>query len=184
MPKTPRLREWREHSTLSQSELATRSGISRATIADLEAGNRRGQPRTIRRLAEALSIEPENLYGEIAYPKIRRPLSAERALSIADSDDFRRVAMYAPTAELQATVLELVALTRTTQTTENPSSPGETHRRVLAHERIGIIRGELERRGQTFLASSVATRRHEKHQDATASPDEAPRLEREGREAG
>ena len=69
MPKTPRLREWRERAALSQGELAERSGTSRATIADLEAGNRGGQPKTVRRLAEALGIEPEDLYGETAYPK-------------------------------------------------------------------------------------------------------------------
>jgi HTH-type transcriptional regulator, competence development regulator len=73
VPKTPRLREWRERAALSQGELAARSGTSRATIADLEAGNRGGQPKTVRRLAEALGIEPEDLYGEAAYPKEAAP---------------------------------------------------------------------------------------------------------------
>jgi transcriptional regulator with XRE-family HTH domain len=69
VPKTPRLREWRERAALSQGELAERSGTSRATIAGLEAGNRGGQPKTVRSIAEALGIDPENLYGETAYPK-------------------------------------------------------------------------------------------------------------------
>ncbi len=80
MPKTPRLREWRERAALSQGELAARSGTSRATIADLEAGNRGGQPKTIRRLAEALRIEPEDLYGEPTYPKEERRSSLEPSL--------------------------------------------------------------------------------------------------------
>jgi transcriptional regulator with XRE-family HTH domain len=71
MPKTPRLREWRERATLSQEDLRERSGISRATIADLEAGNRGAQPRTIRHLAAALGVQPADLYGESEVPKAR-----------------------------------------------------------------------------------------------------------------
>ena len=80
MPKTPRLREWRERAALSQGELAARSGISRATIADLEAGNRGAQPKTVRRLAEALYIEPEELYGEPTYPKGSAPPAPQPSL--------------------------------------------------------------------------------------------------------
>ena len=80
MPKTPRLREWRERAALSQGELAARSGTSRATIADLEAGNRGAQPKTVRRLAEALEIEPEELYGE-AYPKEVAPPVLQRSFN-------------------------------------------------------------------------------------------------------
>jgi transcriptional regulator with XRE-family HTH domain len=75
MPKTPRLREWRERATLSQEELKKRSGISRATIADLEAGNRGAQPRTVRRLAAALGVEPTDLYGDPDSPKAGAPPS-------------------------------------------------------------------------------------------------------------
>jgi len=78
MPKTPRLREWRERATLSQEELKERSRISRATIADLEAGNRGAQPRTVRRLAAALGVEPVDLYGEPSSPKAKGPPSQEK----------------------------------------------------------------------------------------------------------
>lgn len=61
MLKTPRLRELREHASLSQMELAERSGVSRATIADLERGKRKPHPRTRRKLAEALKVEPHEL---------------------------------------------------------------------------------------------------------------------------
>lgn len=81
MPKTPRLRELRERATLSQEELKERSGISRATIADLEAGNRGAQPRTIRRLAEALGVEPSDLYGDLDYPKAEAPPSQQLTLN-------------------------------------------------------------------------------------------------------
>jgi transcriptional regulator with XRE-family HTH domain len=42
-------------------ELAERAGVSRATIADLELGKRRPQPKTRRKLAAALGVEPHEL---------------------------------------------------------------------------------------------------------------------------
>ena len=59
--KTPRLRELRERAALSQEDLAKKSGVSRATIADLEADKRPARPSTRRKLAEALRVEPHEL---------------------------------------------------------------------------------------------------------------------------
>jgi transcriptional regulator with XRE-family HTH domain len=42
-------------------ELAERASVSRATIADLELGKRRPQPKTRRKLAAALGVEPHEL---------------------------------------------------------------------------------------------------------------------------
>ena len=81
MPKTPRLREWRDRAALSQEELHNRSGVSRATIADLEAGNRGAQPRTIRKLAEALHVEPDDLYGGPEHPLVEAPPSSQPTLN-------------------------------------------------------------------------------------------------------
>jgi HTH-type transcriptional regulator, competence development regulator len=81
VPKTPRLREWRDRAALSQEELHTRSGVSRATIADLEAGNRGAQPRTIRKLAEALHVEPDALYGGPEHPLVEAPPSSQPTLN-------------------------------------------------------------------------------------------------------
>jgi len=61
MQKTPRLRELRDRAALSQEDLAERSNVSRATIADLEAGKRPARPSTRRKLAEALGVEPYKL---------------------------------------------------------------------------------------------------------------------------
>ena len=61
MLKTPRLRELRERAALSQEDLAKKSGVSRATIADLEADKRPARPSTRRKLAEALGVEPAEL---------------------------------------------------------------------------------------------------------------------------
>jgi transcriptional regulator with XRE-family HTH domain len=62
--RTRRLRELRERVSLSQMELSERSGVSRATIADLELGKRGAQPKTRRKLAEALGVEPWELVGD------------------------------------------------------------------------------------------------------------------------
>ena len=65
MLRTTRLRELRERASFSQMELSERSGVSRATIADLELGKRGAQPKTRRKLAKALGMEPWELVGEV-----------------------------------------------------------------------------------------------------------------------
>jgi transcriptional regulator with XRE-family HTH domain len=61
MQTTSRLRELRDHAALSQEDLARRARVSRATVADLEAGKRPARPSTRRKLAEALGVEPHEL---------------------------------------------------------------------------------------------------------------------------
>lgn len=75
MPKTPRLKEFRDRASLAQQELAELSGVSRATIADAEAGNRTLQPRTLRKLAEALETTPVELTAapkKVAAPNAQK----------------------------------------------------------------------------------------------------------------
>jgi transcriptional regulator with XRE-family HTH domain len=63
--RTTRLRELRERASFSQMELSELSGVSRATIADLELGKRGARPRTRRKLAKALGVEPWELVGDV-----------------------------------------------------------------------------------------------------------------------
>ena len=56
----PRLLEWRRARLLTQAELAELSGVARTTIARIEAGWP-AQFSTIRRLAQALEVEPREL---------------------------------------------------------------------------------------------------------------------------
>jgi transcriptional regulator with XRE-family HTH domain len=57
-----RVKELRKRRGLTQMELAVLSGVSRATIARYEAGeNRRPHPATVRKLAKALKVKPEDL---------------------------------------------------------------------------------------------------------------------------
>jgi transcriptional regulator with XRE-family HTH domain len=55
------LRRLRRARAFTQEELSRISGVSRDTISALEAGKREAQPRTIRRLADALDVETQEL---------------------------------------------------------------------------------------------------------------------------
>ena len=56
-----RLRQLRRERALSQRELSRMTGIAFDTISRLETGKQRAQPRTIRKLANALGVEPREL---------------------------------------------------------------------------------------------------------------------------
>ena len=56
-----RLRELRRRRVLTLEELAQEAGVGRNTIWRLEHGVMGAQPRTIRKLAKALNVEPEEL---------------------------------------------------------------------------------------------------------------------------
>ena len=56
-----RLRELRQQRVLSMRELQQRSGVSYNTIWRLENGLTGAHPRTVRRLAEVLGVDPAEL---------------------------------------------------------------------------------------------------------------------------
>jgi transcriptional regulator with XRE-family HTH domain len=64
VPKVPSLRRIRESRFLTQDELAERAHLNVMTISDLERGAREARLRTIRKLAEALGVEPGALVQE------------------------------------------------------------------------------------------------------------------------
>jgi transcriptional regulator with XRE-family HTH domain len=55
------LRELRRAKVLSQRELAARAQVSQKTIVDIETGKIHPHPTTLRKLAEALGVEPQAL---------------------------------------------------------------------------------------------------------------------------
>jgi transcriptional regulator with XRE-family HTH domain len=59
----PRLRRLRVGQVLSQRDLAARAGVAANTIGELEAGKRRAYPVTVRKLARALGVPPQELLG-------------------------------------------------------------------------------------------------------------------------
>jgi transcriptional regulator with XRE-family HTH domain len=56
-----KLAELREERFLSHRELAKRAGVSPQTVLNLEHGDQDAQRRTVRKLAEALGVEPREL---------------------------------------------------------------------------------------------------------------------------
>jgi transcriptional regulator with XRE-family HTH domain len=56
-----KLRELRQRRVLTLMELGERSGVAYNTIWRLENGKTGAQPRTLRKLAAALGVEPEEL---------------------------------------------------------------------------------------------------------------------------
>ncbi len=59
-----RLKELRREQVLSLRELEERSGVSYNTIWRIEDGRQGAHPRTVRKLAEALGVEPSELLKE------------------------------------------------------------------------------------------------------------------------
>lgn len=59
-----RLKELRRRRVLTMEELADKAGVGRGTIWRLEHGVMGAQPRTVRKLAKALGVEPEELIAE------------------------------------------------------------------------------------------------------------------------
>jgi len=61
-----RLRAWRERKGFSQEELAEKAGITRAALSRLENCHAPPRPGTLKRLAVALELKPEDLSDPIA----------------------------------------------------------------------------------------------------------------------
>jgi transcriptional regulator with XRE-family HTH domain len=59
-----KLKELREKRALSMRELAERAGLRHNTIYRIEHGQKNVMPRTVRKLAAALDVEPAKLLGE------------------------------------------------------------------------------------------------------------------------
>jgi transcriptional regulator with XRE-family HTH domain len=59
-----RLKELRREQVLSLRELEERSGVSYNTIWRIEDGRQGAHPRTVRKLADALRVDPSELIKE------------------------------------------------------------------------------------------------------------------------
>lgn len=57
------IRAWREHLKLTQAEVARRLGITRPAYAQMEAKGTKPRVSTLKRIAEAIGVEWEQLRG-------------------------------------------------------------------------------------------------------------------------
>src|SRR5215212_1934261 len=71
-----RLKQLREEAVLTVHELAEASGVSDDTISKIENGQRVARPSTLRKLAGALDVSPQEL---------RRPAKAEEPIPLAEA---------------------------------------------------------------------------------------------------
>lgn len=56
-----KLKRWRLSRLLTIRQLAIKSGVNHSAISEMERGLRQPHPETIRKLAEALEVEPKEL---------------------------------------------------------------------------------------------------------------------------
>jgi transcriptional regulator with XRE-family HTH domain len=71
-----RLKQLREEAVLTVHELAEASGVSDDTISKIENGQRVARPSTLRKLAGALDVSPQEL---------RRPAKVEEPIPLAEA---------------------------------------------------------------------------------------------------
>ena len=78
--RLPRLRSLRERKALTQNELAQKAGVDRSTISRLETDAESAFPTTVRKLAAALDVAPEDLQGARQPRTERNPGSGSRSV--------------------------------------------------------------------------------------------------------
>lgn len=61
MPDVPGLRRIREARFLSQKDVAELTGLARSTVAEIETTKRPARFSTIKKLAAALGVDPNDL---------------------------------------------------------------------------------------------------------------------------
>jgi transcriptional regulator with XRE-family HTH domain len=64
------MRRLREVRGWSQRDLAAKSGVAQNTISQLERGERKAMPSTVRKLADALDVEPSVLLNEFEMARL------------------------------------------------------------------------------------------------------------------
>jgi transcriptional regulator with XRE-family HTH domain len=80
MVRLSRLGLLRQRKALTQQQLADRAGVNRVTVARLESGRDDPFPTTVRKLADALGVDPEELMAPRSLqPDAGEPASGFRA---------------------------------------------------------------------------------------------------------
>lgn len=64
MQKLPRLKLVRDRKGMTQRELADKAKVSPTTVIQLELGRVDARASTVRKLADALDVKPEELMGD------------------------------------------------------------------------------------------------------------------------
>jgi XRE family transcriptional regulator, regulator of sulfur utilization len=153
------VRQLRQDRGLTAAELATRSGVAKATLSQIEAA--RGNPRleTLRDLAEALGVAPTELLAPPDEPRVR-VVRRDEGLDITDSVMGGRLVR---SIAVEASVIEVYELALGPAASETSASHG-----IGAHEHVFVLEGTVElgpveartQIGERDLASYPADRPH------------------------
>jgi transcriptional regulator with XRE-family HTH domain len=129
------VRQLRQDRGLTAAELATRSGVAKATLSQIEAA--RGNPRleTLHDLANALGVSPTELLAPPDEPHVRVVRRGE-GVDISDSVVGGRLVRAIPVEEA---VLELYELELRPDSSETSASHG-----IGAHEHVFVLEGSVE----------------------------------------
>ena len=102
MAKLTRLKDVRQRKALTQQQLADRAGVNRVTIARIEGGKDEPFPTTVRKVADALGVEPEELLEPVpdrmangpatgAANGVATTLSLDARITVVGEEDVRRL---------------------------------------------------------------------------------------------
>jgi transcriptional regulator with XRE-family HTH domain len=102
MVKLTRLKDVRQRKALTQQQLADRAGVNRVTIARIEGGKDEPFPTTLRKVADALGVKPEELLEPVAEPIANGPandpvngtatrLPLDERITVVDEEDVARL---------------------------------------------------------------------------------------------
>jgi|SRR5687768_7861857 transcriptional regulator with XRE-family HTH domain len=98
MVKLTRLKDVRQRKALTQQQLAEKAGVNRVTIARIEGGKDEPFPTTLRKVADALGVEPEELLAPAADTGTRGPTGGPVAdivldvrIAVRDEPEVRRL---------------------------------------------------------------------------------------------
>lgn len=151
-----RLTRLRELKGYSQRALAKESGVSPATIHELENGRRRPNPSTLRKLAAALGVEVVDLLGS-NYPKVTALAVPE--LSAAEErwpphlkewlEEHAAQRILMTDEEVVNRLKGLASSSARQNVTDRFAQEwGDTHEEETAV--VGALRGEYRRNGELF----------------------------------
>jgi transcriptional regulator with XRE-family HTH domain len=107
MVKLTRLKDVRRRKALTQQQLADRAGVNRVTIARIEGGKDEPFPTTVRKVADALGVDPEELLEPVAASVANGPftapvngaaadLSLDARITVVDEENVERLLRSTP----------------------------------------------------------------------------------------
>lgn len=81
------VRKWRDKLGFSQEDLATRAGLHRTYVCDIERGTRNVSLKNVQKLADALSIPLATLFADMSAKSAAKPMTIDQQVDILVVED-------------------------------------------------------------------------------------------------